>query len=85
MDYPLYEDVFSLLKEVRAKSISTDFDEQLDAAEMLYDDTIKFYFTQKDVNDLLDSITIYDKKEIERVRTIIFNQMNKYNYMFQKR
>ena len=85
MDYPLDEDVFSLLKEVRAKSISTDFDEQLDAAEMLYDDTIKFYFTQKDVNDLLDSITIYDKKEIERVRTIIFNQMNKYNYMFQKR
>ena len=52
---------------------------------MLYGDTIKFYFTQKDVNDLLDSITIYDKKEIERVRTIIFNQMNKYNYMFQKR
>ena len=85
MDYPLDEDVFSLLKEVRAKSISTDFDEQLDVAEMLYDDTIKFYFTQKDVNDLLDSITIYDKKEIERVRTIIFNQMNKYNYMFQKR
>ena len=85
MDYPLDEDVFSLLKEVRAKSISTDFDEQLDAAEMLYDDTIKFYFTQKDVNDLLDSITIYDKKEIERVRTIIFNQMNKYNYMFPKR
>lgn len=85
MDYPLDEDVFSLLKEVRAKSISTDFDEQLDVAEMLYDDTIKFYFTQKDVNDLLDSITIYDKKEIERVRTIIFNQMNKYNYMFQKK
>ena len=29
--------------------------------------------------------SVYDKKEIERVRTIIFNQMNKYNYMFQKR
>ena len=36
MDYPLDQDELLLMKEVHAKTISSDFDEQLDASEHFY-------------------------------------------------
>ena len=41
LDYPLGEDPFDLIKEVQAKTVSSDFDEQLDASERLYGDVYK--------------------------------------------
>lgn len=35
MDYPMSEDPVVLMREVKAKTISTDFDEQLDVSERL--------------------------------------------------
>ena len=54
MDYPLDQDELLLMKEVHAKTISSDFDEQLDASEHFYGRNLKFSFTKKDVERLLD-------------------------------
>ena len=71
------------MKEVRAKTISSDFDEQLDLAEKLYGNYLKFNFRAKDVNDLLDKISIYSPEEKNRVRDILLSQMKKYAYLFE--
>ena len=42
LDYPLGKDVYLQVKEVRAKTISADFDEQLDLSEKLYGNHLKF-------------------------------------------
>lgn len=71
-----------LMKEVQSKSISTDFDDQLDVSEELFGENIKFSFSAKDVNELLNQITIYSKEEKERVLKIMEAQMYKYQYLF---
>lgn len=71
-----------LMKEVQSKSISTDFDDQLDVSEELFGENIKFSFSAKDVNELLNQITIYTKEEKERVLKIMEAQMYKYQYLF---
>lgn len=82
MDYPLEEDVYQLLKEVKAKTICTDFEEQLDVSEALYGGHLKFWFTQQDVKNLLDTAEIYSKDVRNRVEEIIYTQMRKYQYLF---
>lgn len=84
MDYPLSGDVYLLMKEVQAKTICTDFDEQLDISEILYGENVKFYFTQKDVRELLENVTEYTKKEKDRVERLVCAQINKYGYLFKK-
>lgn len=82
MDYPLEEDTEQLIDSVKAKTISTDFDEQLDVAEKLYGQQIKFHFNKNDVDEILSEAKLYSKEEIERVRTILYRQMRKYVYLF---
>ena len=82
MDYSLQEDVYDLMKEVRAKTICSDYDEQLDLSEQLYGVNLRFSFTKKDVKMLLENVTEYSAQEKERVETIIFSQMKKYEYLF---
>ena len=84
MDYPLNGDVYLLMKEPQAKTICTNFDEQLDISEILYGENIKFNFTQKDVRQLLENVTEYTKKEKDRVERLVCAQMNKYGYLFRK-
>ena len=64
-----------LMQEVQSKSISTDFDDQLDVSEELFGENIKFSFSAKDVNELLNRITIYTKEEKERVLKIMEAQI----------
>ncbi len=63
LDYPMGQDVYMQMQEVCAKTISPDFDEQLDVSEKLYGNRLKFYFNPKDVSDLLDGIKIYSSDE----------------------
>ena len=44
---------------------------------------LKFHFHAKDVNDLLDKISIYSPEEKNRVRDILLSQMKKYAYLFE--
>ena len=83
LDYPIDEDVYALMESVQAKTISTDFDEQLDAAEELYGQQILFHFTRKDVEEVLVGANLYGPKERERVKTILYHQMRKYSYLFR--
>lgn len=82
MDYPLDGDIYALMDKVQAKTICVDFDEQLNVAEELYGQQIHFNFTRKDVEKILDEATLYDVRVRERVKTIIFQQMRKYLYLF---
>ncbi len=83
LDYPMGQDVYMQMQEVCAKTISPDFDEQLDVSEKLYGNRLKFYFNPKDVSDLLDGIKIYSSDEKNRVKDILLTQMKKYAYLFK--
>ena len=83
-DYPLDVDPLQLMGEVHARTISRDFDEQLDAAEQLYGDTIHFSFDGKCIDALLAEASIYPEAERDRVRTLLHQQMHKYGYLFKE-
>lgn len=83
MDYPLGTDVMELMKECKAKTISSDFDEQLDTAEKICGNTLTFNFAKSDVEEIVMNAEFYSKEIKERVLTIIYHQMRKYSYLFK--
>jgi len=84
MDYPLNIDVYELEKLPQSKTFCPDFDEQLDIAERLYGQKLKFYFERKDVENILATVP-YDEKIKDRVLTIVLGRMRKYQYLFSTR
>lgn len=80
MDYPLSGNVLELIESARSKTFCPDFDEQLEIAEELYGQQIKFYFTKQDVIEILKK-TDYDVRIKERVETIILDRMRRYQYL----
>lgn len=83
MDYPMEQDIYQMISEVKSKSVSQDFDEQLDVAENLYGQNLQFLFTKKNVSDIVNNADIYTPEERKRVELIIYSQMNKYKYLFR--
>ncbi len=83
MDYPLGIDLYDALSEVRAKTISGSFEEQMDVSEDVCGMNLHFSFTKKDVEQILNEIPGYSDQEKERVRDILFEQMRKYKYLFK--
>ena len=84
LDYPLGQDIYKQIDSVKSKPFSDSFEEQVDISEVLYKMNIKFNFTKKDVDELLESqdAKSYSKEIRERVKTVIFEQMRKYPYLF---
>ncbi len=82
MDYPMGMDIFQAIKTVKAKTLCNSFDEQLDAAEELYRNSIRFSWDAQDVNNILSQVDIYDNEIKNRVREILLEQRRKYAYMF---
>lgn len=83
MDYPVEADVYELMEECHSKTISRDFDEQLDASEMLGGCNLKFSFSKKNVREIMEACTgKYDDVVLQRVETILYHQMRKYSYLF---
>ena len=82
MDYPLSGDVYALMDRVQSKTISSEFDEQLDISESLYKINLRFQFTKNDVIELLKKAEEYPEEIRNRVEMIIFAQMRKYTYLF---
>ena len=60
MDYPMEQDIYQMISEVKSKSVSQDFDEQLDVAENLYGQNLQFLFTKKNVSDIVNK----DRKSV---------------------
>ena len=83
MDYPIGQDIYQMISEVKSKSVSQDFDEQLDVAENLYGQNLQFLFTKKNVSDIVNNADMYPLEERKRVELIIYSQMNKYKYLFR--
>jgi len=84
IDYPLNANMYRLISEVKAKTISASFDEALDAAEELFGQNLYFTFSRTDVTKLLQAEDIYDKEIKSRVENIIFEQMRKYSYLMRE-
>ncbi len=82
MDYPLTGDTIGLMKEVRAKTICQDFDEQLDAVERLYGQHIQFSYNRKVVESVLAAEKYYPAESKRRVGSILMDQKRKYRYLF---
>lgn len=83
-DYPIEKELYECIRSVKAKPFSTDFDEQLDAAEELFGKQITFRFDRNDVTTALsDMAEFYDKSILDRVEAIVFEQMRKYSYFFE--
>lgn len=84
MDYPLADNPLDLISSVEAKTISFDFEEQMDISEQLYGNHLKFFFTAADIHALLTSkeASIYSEEICNRVEIILLEQMRKYQYLF---
>ena len=85
MDYPLGADIYEEIDDVRSKTFSDRFDEQLEISEVLYGNNIYFYFTDKDVDRILAKTDIYSDDVKNRVKDIISEQKRKYSYLFRKK
>lgn len=83
-DYPIAKNLYDCISSVKAKPFSTDFDEQLDAAEELFGKQITFRFDKNDIAAALsDMAGFYDKAILDRVEAVIFEQVRKYGYFFE--
>ena len=82
MDYPLGNEPVDMMGDVKAKTICQNFDDALDAVEMLYGSQMHFLFDRHDVENIIAPITIYTEEEKARVETIILQQIRKYQYLF---
>lgn len=83
MDYPLGEDIIDLIPQVRAKTLSGDFAEQLEAVENLYGQPLQFSYDIHDIEDLLEKEPYYPEEIKVRVRDILQQQRRTYQYLFR--
>lgn len=90
MDYPLSDDdarLYKMIDSVKPKTFCDSFLDQLDTAERLYGTNISFSFTKKDVDDLMEKVPegMYSEAIINRVRTICFERIRQFDYLFGAR
>ena len=84
LDYPLHLSVEACMKKIQAKPFSTDFDEQLDAAEALYGVQIRLGFSVKELEEEIESLTEdYSPVIRERILQLMRQQFRKYKYLIK--
>ena len=83
VDYPIGEDSVELIPKAQAKTVSSSFEEQLDAVEELYGQTVSFSFDDRVITRLLDEESYYPEEIKKRVRDILLQQRRKYEYLFK--
>ncbi len=83
-DYPLELSLEQCFQKIQAKPFSRDFDEQLDACEMLYGGGMfRAFFGMRDVEEVLKEFEgIYEEAVLRRVRQVMQMQIRKYAYLF---
>ena len=81
-DFPLDKSLDDCRKAIIAKPFSRDFDEQLDAANELYGSYLEFSLSKNEMVKEVDKWELpYEEGVLERVRTLLRNQSDKYRYM----
>ncbi|MBP3239515.1 MAG: hypothetical protein J6M92_03105 [Oribacterium sp.] len=83
VDYPMGTDIYELMDSVHSKTISRDFEEQMETVANLYGDQLKFRFTKNHVRQILEEEPFYPEDVKKRVENIIYEQMRKYVYLFE--
>lgn len=83
MDYPTGADIIDLIPQVRAKTLSSDFGEQLKAVENLYGRPLKFSFAGRLITEMLEREQVYPDEIKKRVRDILLQQKRSYGYLFR--
>ena len=83
VDYPLNMDIIDLIPRVQAKTLCSDFQEQLEAVESLYGQTLRFSFDSHVITHLLEEEPYYPEQIKVRVRDILLQQRRTYQYLFQ--
>ena len=81
VDYPMGEDIYTLIDSVRSKTVSTDFVELLDAAEELYGYNLKYDFGDSDIVNAVGQADMYSEDLKERVINVLREQRRKYKYL----
>lgn len=82
MDYPMEAPLEKLYEKPKAKTFCRDFDEQLDVVETLFGQHLQFWFTNKDVETLLENESEYPAEAKKRVGELLRLQRRKYRYLF---
>lgn len=83
-DYPIGEDIYGLIEKIQAKPFDRDFDIQLDAAQELYGEQVKFSFSGSDIEKSFETVCDYYSGDIiNRAKNLIYNQKHKYANMFE--
>ena len=83
-DFPLEKSVETCRKDIIAKPFSRDFDEQLDAANELYGSYLHFSMSKEDMVNEVDKWNFpYDKSLLDRVKMVLRDQTDKYQYMLK--
>lgn len=81
--YPPDTDIYTCIDRIRAKPFSASFDEQVEAANDLYDSHLRFSFDRRDVSEILKMMDgLYSEDLIRRAERIVFEQMRKYSVFF---
>lgn len=83
MDYPMDLDVYTLIGEVRAKTISSSLDEQLEVSEEIAGKNLHFCLRRKELPELLREAGNYPDQQKRRVEDILLWQMKRYGYLFR--
>ncbi|MDO5573394.1 MAG: hypothetical protein Q4G60_05360 [bacterium] len=85
-DYPVNKSIEECRNKIEAKPFDRDFDIQLDAAENLYGQHVKFDFTIKDaLSEIREFESRYDRAILTRVEEVLRYQILKYEYLFYKK
>ena len=86
LDYPLRLSLEECMKKIQEKPFSTDFDEQLDAAEALYGVQVQFDFSMKDLENEITRLTEkYSPVICERIQQLMRQQFRKYKYLIKQK
>ena len=84
VDFPLGGDIYEMINKIKAKPFDRDFDIQLDAAQELYGDHLRFGFNNTDIETVFGGMDEYYSKEIViRVRDLLYHQKHKYQCLFE--
>ncbi len=82
MDYPLGFDIYDLIDQAKSKTFCRNFEEQLEAVEKLYGQSLKFYYGRKEIEELINTDVYYSEEIKKRVENILLEQRRKYAYLF---
>ena len=88
LDFPIHLTYEECLSVIKAKPFSRDFDEQMDAAELLYDSSFHFDFRATDIIDIafegMDAgqLALYSEAELRRAEETLRMQARKYACLF---